>query len=132
MDFFSLVAGERIPVRKREAKNQGFHVKSPSFSRLTNIFKIFVNIPARQNTSVDQLHLDSPQHEPLWISDGCWRGGNDPQPASDARMAFPWDSFLLPELLGPSGVWEMHQLARTIKTGYHRLKGLRKQVLSVS
>lgn len=37
-------------------------------------------------------------------------GGDDPQPASDARMAFPRDSFLLPELLGPSGVWEMHQL----------------------
>ena len=121
--------------KKRKARNQGFHVKSPSSSRLTNIFKIFINIPARQNTSVDQLHLDSPQaprNEPLWVSDGCCRGGDDPQPPSEAEMAFPWDSSLLPELLGPTGVWEMHQLAKTIRTGYHRLKGLKKQMLSVS
>ena len=121
--------------KKKRGQKSGFSCEISQFSRLTNILKIFVNIPARQNTSVDQPHLDSPQapgSEPLWVSDGCWRGGDDPQPASDGRMAFPWDSSLLPKFLGPTGVWEMHQLARTIITGYHRLKGLRKQMLQFS
>ena len=121
--------------KKKRGQKSGFSCEISQFSRLTNILKIFVNIPARQNTSVDQPHLDSPQapgSELLWVSDGCWRGGDDPQPASDGRMAFPWDSSLLPKFLGPTGVWEMHQLARTIITGYHRLKGLRKKMLQFS